>query len=131
MGLRLGRTGVATTFQQPCACFDGRLCTAYEQRPTRCRQFDCHTLQQAKAGEIQPAEALGRIRAARREAGTVVTLLRDLGQTDEHLPLTKRYQALMHQPIDLTAGEEAADLRGQLMLAVNSLMQRLQRDFLT
>jgi hypothetical protein len=53
-----------------------------------------------------------------------------LGQFEEHLPLTKRYQAVMSQPIDFSAGDAAADQRGELMLAVNSLMQRLERDFL-
>ena len=96
----------------------------------RCRQFDCHTLQQAKAGEIPSSQALARVRSAKAEAETVRGLLRALGQTDEHLPLTRRYEDVMSQPIDLAADEDEVERRGELMLAVNSLMQRLQRDFL-
>jgi len=102
----------------------------YEHRPIRCHRFDCHTLKQANRGEVGLSEALARIRQALRQAKKVQTLLKALGQTDEHLPLTKRYQTVMSQPIDLSAGEELAHRRGELMLAVNDLMKRLHRDFL-
>jgi hypothetical protein len=36
----------------------------------------------------------------------------------------------MSAPVDLSASENSSELRGELMLAVNDLMQRLQRDFL-
>jgi hypothetical protein len=87
-------------------------------------------LKQAQDREIDRVEAMARIREARRQAEGVRRLLRSLGQTDETLALTKRYQAVMSQAIDLSAGEEAAERRGELMLAVNDLMTRLQRDFL-
>lgn len=129
-GLKLiGRDG-KTTFSQPCACFDGRSCTIYRDRPIRCQRFECHTLKQALNHKIGHSEALARIRSAKREAETVRRLLRSLGQTDEDLALTKRYQAVMSQPIDLSAGDDAAEKRGELMLAVNDLMARLHRDFL-
>jgi hypothetical protein len=36
----------------------------------------------------------------------------------------------MSAPVDLSASENDSGLRGELMLAVNELMQTLQRDFL-
>lgn len=129
-GLKLERSRGHIRFQQPCSCFDGRLCTAYEQRPARCRSFDCQTLKQAKNGEIAVAEALSRIRTARREADMVMVLLRAAGQTSEALPLTERYQAVMKQPIDLSAGQEETESRGELMLAMSRLMKRLHQEFL-
>jgi hypothetical protein len=36
----------------------------------------------------------------------------------------------MSQPIDLAAGEDTGEARGELMLAVNDLMHVLQREFL-
>lgn len=75
-------------------------------------------------------EAMARIRGAKREAETVRSLLRRLGQTDEALPLTKRYQAVMNEAIDLSAGEQEVECRGELLLAVSRLMNRLHRDFL-
>jgi len=129
LGLNLKRIRGKPAFDQPCACFDGRLCTAYEHRPSRCRAFDCHTLKQARAGDVTSTTALGRIREARRQADEIRSLLRSLGNQDESLPLTKRYQAVMSQPIDL-ADPGQADQRGELMMAVNTFMNRLHRDFL-
>jgi len=57
-------------------------------------------------------------------------LLRQLGDRDEQLALTKRYSRVMSQPIDMSASEDTGEARGELMLAVNDLMQALQRDFL-
>ena len=129
-GLTIRKLGSSDGFDQPCACFDGRACEAYQHRPSRCREFHCHTLKQASTGAISADTALRRIREARAEAARVRELLRALGQEDEHLPLTKRYQAVKNEPIDLSLGEETADHRGELMLAVNDLMTRLHRDFL-
>ena len=56
-------------------------------------------------------------------------LLRSLGQRDEKIALTHRYAAAMSAPINL-AEETNAERYGELMLAVNDLMTRLQRDFL-
>jgi hypothetical protein len=44
--------------------------------------------------------------------------------------LTERYAQAMSAPVDLSASENNPELRGELMLAVNELMQQLQRDFL-
>lgn len=129
-GLTLKKAGRKVTFEQPCGCFDGRLCTAYEQRPARCRGFNCHTLKQSQAAEISQPAALKRIREAKTRAAEVTALLRLVGNHEEHLPLTRRYQLVMSEPIDLADDEARADQRGELMLAVNDLMHRLQRDFL-
>jgi hypothetical protein len=37
---------------------------------------------------------------------------------------------MMSRPIDLAAGEDDGEARGELMLAVNDLMHVLQREFL-
>jgi Fe-S-cluster containining protein len=129
-GLKLRRHGRKTAFGQPCPWFDGRLCAAYDQRPLRCRHFDCHTLKQAAKRQITRADALARIREAKREVATVMRLLRALGQNDEHLPLVHRYRLVMSEPVDLACGDKAAARRGGLMLAMSRLMERLQRDFL-
>ena len=74
--------------------------------------------------------ALKRIADAKKLAEKVRRLLRRLGDKDEQLALTKRYSRVMSQPIDLAAGEDAGEARGELMLAVNDLMHALQREFL-
>ena len=130
LGLTLARKGKSKlAFAQPCAGFDGRLCRFYADRPKRCRQFDCGLLKRVEAGEIPVAVALKKISATKRQAGNIRELLRLLGQRDEKMALTHRYAAAMSAPVDL-ADEKNAERHGELMLAVNDLMMRLQRDFL-
>jgi hypothetical protein len=114
---------------QPCACFDGKLCGIYADRPQRCRRFECGLLQRVQAGELTAEEALKRIALARRLAERVRGLLRASGQRDERLALTHRYAEAMREPVDCSV-TGAADQRGELMLAVNDLMQMLEREFL-
>ena len=132
---KLGQTLFAKTktrlaFSQPCACFDGKLCQIYADRPKRCGLFECGLLQQVETGKMTPALALKKITAAKKQAAQIRALLRDLGQRDETMALTHRYGEAMSAPMDLS-DPDAAEKRGELMLAVADLMNRLQHDFLT
>ena len=130
LGLTLFRkTKTTTAFAQPCACFDGRLCKIYADRPKRCGLFECGLLKRVENGEATASAALKKISAAKKQADAVRKMLRALGQRDEGRALTHRYAEVMAQPTNL-AESENADRRGELMLAVNELMNRLQRDFL-
>jgi uncharacterized protein len=117
-------------FSQPCACFDGKLCGIYADRPKRCRTFECGLLKRVQTGELESDTALKIIAQTRRQVEKVRGLLRQLGQNDEHLAMTKRYAQAMSAPIDLSNHESDAERRGELMLAVDGLMRLLQRDFL-
>lgn len=130
LGVPLRRRGEAVRFQQPCSCLEGNRCRIYADRPERCRTFECRLLQRAQRGEVSEAAALKKIQAARRQADTVRRILRKLGDTDEGVPLSRRYQRMMRQPIDLSADERLVNLRGELMLAVAALAAVLERDFL-
>ncbi len=129
-GLKLARKGRRQAFAQPCACFDGKFCGIYSGRPLRCRTFECGLLQRVQSGELAPDRALKSIAQTRRQAEIVRGLLRQLGQNDERLPMTKRYAAVMSAPIDLSDCQIISERRGELMLAVDELMRQLQRDFL-
>jgi len=113
------------------ACFDGKLCRIYDDRPKRCRSFECGLLKKVGAKELSAATALKKISEAKILVKKIRELLRSLGQNDERLALTKRYAQAMSAPVDLSASENDSGLRGELMLAVNELMQTLQRDFLS
>jgi Fe-S-cluster containining protein len=131
LGLTIERKGRGKlAFAQPCACFDGKLCGIYGDRPKRCRTFECGLLKRVETDEMTTIVALKKISAAKILVKKVRELLRSLGQNDERLALTKRYSEVMGAPIDLSASEKDSELRGELMLAVNDLMQILQRDFL-
>ena len=130
LGLLLEKKGRQRAFAQPCACFDGKLCRVYAERPVRCRTFECGLLKRVQSGEMGVDAALKTIAEAQRLAEKVRGLLRRLGQSDEQLALNRRYAQVMREPIDLSGPEDAAELRGELMLAVNDLMQMLRQDFL-
>ncbi len=131
LGLSLEKKGEnKLAFAQPCACFDGKLCTIYADRPKRCRTFECGLLKRVQAGELDADAALKAIAQAKRQVEKVRVVLRQLGQKDEHLAMTKRYAQAMSAPIDLADHEADSERRGELMLAVDELMRRLQRDFL-
>jgi len=130
LGLTLekkGKTKIA--FSQPCACFDGKLCKIYADRPKRCGLFECGLLKRVEADEMTAKAALKKISEAKEQAGKVRELLRSLGQRDERMALTHRYSQVMSGPMDFSV-EGEAEMRGELMMAVNDLMTVLQRDFL-
>jgi len=131
LGLTLvQKTKSKVAFAQPCACFDGKLCGIYADRPRQCRKFECGLLKRVDAGEMEAGVALKKISEAKILSGKVRGLLRSVGQNDQRLALTKRYSQAMSAPVDLSASENDSELRGKLMLAVNDLMRMLQRDFL-
>jgi Fe-S-cluster containining protein len=124
------KTRTKLAFAQPCACFDGKFCGIYADRPKRCRTFECGLLKKVGADEMTAGVALKKISEAKKRAETVRKLFRQLGQNDGRLAMTKRYAQAMSAPVDLSASENDSELRGELMLAVGELMQILQRDFL-
>lgn len=131
LGLTLAKKGRGKlAFAQPCVCFDGKLCGIYAGRPKRCRTFECGLLKRAQADGLEADAALRTISRTKRQVEKVRGLLRQLGQKDEQLAMTKRYAEAMSAPIDLSDHESDTERRGELMLAVDELMCQLQRDFL-
>jgi len=130
-GVPLKKHGSTFRLQQPCSCLESNRCRVYADRPERCRTFECRLLQRAQSGEVTEAAALKAIQQARRRADSVRRILRELGDTNESVPLTRRYQRMMRQPIDLSAGQRFIDLRGELMTAVAEMVGQLEKDFLS
>ena len=130
LGVELFRKGRKTAFSQPCACLAKGLCSIYVDRPKRCAAFDCGLLKRVQASEVSAAIALKKIAEAKRRADAVLKLVRELGNSDESLPLNQRYAAVMTQPIDMSADEVEIERRGELMMAVSKLVETLERDFL-
>ncbi len=130
LGVELFRKGRKTAFAQPCACLVNGLCRIYTDRPTRCATFDCGLLKRVQAGTTAPGVALKKIAETKRRADEVLKLVRQLGNTDESLPLNQRYSAVIAEPMDMSAAEADLDRRGELMMAVSRLVESLERDFL-
>jgi Fe-S-cluster containining protein len=130
LGLLLEQKGRQRAFAQPCACFDGKLCRIYNERPKRCRTFECGLLKRVQAGVLDADAALETIAQARRQVGKVNELLRCAGSDDGQLALSRRHGRAMSEPVDLSGGKASAGLPGKLMTIYRDLMQTLQRDFL-
>jgi hypothetical protein len=79
-------------FPQPCAALcEDRTCRLYANRPRQCRVFECGVFKDAKAGGIAFPAALRLVKQARRRADKIRRLLRELGDTEEHLGLGERF----------------------------------------
>src|SRR6516162_9000223 len=116
-------------FLQPCACFDGRRCQIYSDRPKYCREFECLLLKSVKAGRTDTPAALRIIRNARLRVDKVKRLLRDLGNTEEDLALSKRFRKVKRQIESAALDDDAAEKFGELTLAVHDLNVLLSEDF--
>lgn len=108
-------------FAQPCACFDGRHCNIYSERPKYCREFECLLLKSVKVGRTDRPAALRVIRRARKRVEKVKRLLRDLGNAEEDLALNKRFQKVKRQMETSSLNDKTAEKFGELTLAVHDL----------
>lgn len=129
LGLSLKKKGrVKVAFAQPCTCFDGKLCGIYDERPKRCRLFECGLLKKVETGDMKQGAALRKITKAKELAARVKDLLRTFDGDDEGMALSERYARAMSEPMDLAKGSAARP--GDLMRAYGELMEVLQKEFL-
>jgi hypothetical protein len=108
-------------FKQPCAAFAGCECKIYSERPTYCREFECLLLTSVKSGQTGPANALRTIRSALKIVTQVKKLLRQLGDEDESVALSKRFRRMQQKLESGPLDKEAAHLFGELTLAAHNL----------
>jgi len=129
LGLSLKKKGrIKVAFAQPCACFDGKFCRIYGERPKRCRLFECGLLKKVNVSEIKADAALKKIAKTKELMKKVKDLLRAFDEDDEGMALSERYARAMSEPMDLSKG--SVDRHGELMRAYGELTEILQRDFL-
>ena len=133
LGLKLVSKRKAQTaaqkFHQPCAAFDGIKCNIYSERPAYCRQFECALLKNFNSGRLDEFSALRAITQARQYADAVRQLLRDLGDADEHVPLTLRFRRVTRRMESLAPDEGSLENFGKLTLAVHDLNVVLSESF--
>ncbi len=114
---------------QPCPALEGCRCTIYENRPRHCRQFECLLFKRVQSGEARLSRALATIRKTRQQVDRVMHLLRALGDTDEELPLAKRFRRTSARLENIGIGGEAADQYRELTVAVHELILVLSDQF--
>lgn len=125
----LHRARQGLKFPQPCAALDGCACRIYAERPTYCRQFECLLFKNVNAGRVQRDSAAKIIGEARARADRVIRYLRELGDNDETLALSLRFQRMTTALEAAELDEETAARYGELTLAVHDLNCLLSEAF--
>jgi Fe-S-cluster containining protein len=125
LGLKIKRRG-GPHFLQPCSAHQDSHCAIYEQRPARCRLFNCRQLLRVATGEITEGMAFDKIREARENVHRVNSLMQRTGETNPRRALAQRYSNLMTDP---PAASEAAELHTELQSAMRDLESLLEKDF--
>jgi Fe-S-cluster containining protein len=108
-------------FKQPCSAFAGCRCNIYAERPKYCREFECLLLKSVKAGDTSRTRAMRIIGTALERVKKVKELLCALGDRDEHLALSKRFQRTKRRLEGDELDDETAERFSELTLAVHDL----------
>lgn len=111
LGMQINRRKTEPYFKQPCRMLDGCVCTIYQQRPTRCRRFECLQLKLLAAGEIIEAEAAAKIAKAREQVAKVQTLLTEAGDHATQDSLEERAQRVLAALPESSLAQEMRALR--------------------
>jgi hypothetical protein len=93
--------------------------------------FECGVFKKAKAGEIDAATALRRVKKGRRLADQVRRLLRELGDTEEHRALGERFFRMQCRMEERKPDAEALATFADLSLAVHRLKLLAHENFYT
>jgi len=131
LGLPLERLKRRTRFPQPCAALcEGNQCRLYQERPARCRQFECALFKAVLEQRVKTAAALKTIQQARRAVDRVRALLRQLGDLDEQLALSRRFRRMQRRLESGGANRETAGVFADLSSAMHELNLLLREKFL-
>jgi Fe-S-cluster containining protein len=114
---------------QPCAALKGCRCVIYEDRPSYCREFKCALLMEVESGNVAFQQAAKTISATRLAAEKVKRLLRMLGNTEEHLPISHRFRRTTKHLEEVGLDSEASQIYGRLTLAFHDLNFQLSSAF--
>lgn len=129
LGLKLRRKKGVEFFLQPCSAHreiaGSCSCTLYDQRPMRCRLFNCKQLLHVASGNGTEADAMKNIRSARARVNRVLSLMAQVGETNPNRSLAHR----VANALTLQKGEERTLLHNQLDTAMRELEALLDQEF--
>jgi len=130
IGLKLRRKKGVEFFLQPCSAHrenEGKCsCLIYDQRPMRCRIFNCRQLEGVAAGEITESAALEKIQAARACVAKVNFLIAQFGQSNSNRSLAHRVAHALTLP---NQEAERTPLHEELEAAMKELESLLEQEF--
>jgi Fe-S-cluster containining protein len=111
LGMQINRRKTQPYFKQPCRFLNDCTCTIYEQRPTRCRRFECLQLKMLAAEEITEAAAAAKIEEARTQVQRVRDLLAGAGDASTDEALEERVRHVLGDQTDTPLYHEMQTLR--------------------
>ncbi len=121
LGLRIKRRGGAH-FLQPCAAHRHASCAIYDERPARCRAFNCRQLLRLETGEITESMAFEKIRNTRARVDRVNALIRHCSDTNPARGLAQRCANALTTPLRTPHHDD-------LEAAMRDLETVLEKDF--
>jgi len=122
LGLTLKRKPGVTTFRQPCSAHQNHQCGIYENRPQRCRLFNCQQILRVASGEITQSEAQETIASTRKRINQVVEKIERLTETNPNQGLAQRFSVAL-------ANTVPSPERAELEAAMNDLNAILEKEF--
>jgi uncharacterized protein len=129
LGLKLKRKRRGDYILQPCPAYRDARCSIYEQRPERCRRFECRQLQRLEAGEITEGMALEKIQEVQKRAAELDVLSRRPDGSKRNGPLSQRCETALAEPFDPTTDPELVEQRENLARGLAELDTILNNDF--
>lgn len=127
--MKLRRKKGVEFFLQPCSMNqeENGLCSCkiYEDRPVRCRVFNCKQLQEVDAGDKSEAEALEKIQQAKSCVARVNELIAQIAETNHNRSLAHR----VANALTLDKGAERTPAQDELESAMKRLEELLQNEF--
>lgn len=129
LGLRTKRKKGMRILLQPCPAHKNASCAIYENRPERCRIFECKQLQRVKAGEIAEEDAVRKISEAWTRVRGIEAILENAGELNSRNPLSKRAENVLGDPADPVAEPQRAAMHSELSIAMRGLEEFLEKDF--
>jgi uncharacterized protein len=129
LGMKIRRKKGVEFFLQPCFAHSETegscTCAIYDQRPARCRLFNCKQLLRVASAETSEADALEKISEARARVARVNELISEFGESNLNRSLAHR----VAHALTLQKGEERTPLHDRLDGAMIELEALLEKEF--
>ena len=129
LGLKIRCRDGEYFMEQPCSGLREKRCTVYEQRPVRCRLFNCQQLGRVERGETSESEAMTMIVETREMVERTRELIEQCGLREDGQDLATRYERVMSTPVTETLEPELINVREELDETMRKLKLRLNREF--
>ncbi|MBN8420849.1 MAG: YkgJ family cysteine cluster protein [Verrucomicrobia bacterium] len=129
MGLKIRCRDGEYYMEQPCSALVEKRCTVYEQRPVRCRLFNCQQLGRLESGETAEDDVMRMIVETRAMVERVKGLIEQCGLREDGQALVERHERVMSTPVNEALEPELLSVREELDETMRRLRLRLNREF--